>query len=187
MSIIDSVFQPVIGKLCWGVENGIGSSLTFNFGEPHLQVIAEPFVSRSKKTKVVRHFARRRVKIYGDWHLWIWSCDWRFFRNDTFIGDSDSSKRELKEIALDLEGQALVSVKVISVGYTIFEFDLGGRLETQSYLSENDESEREEQWLLYQPSGMVFTFRSDGKYNNHMGNEPTPDEWIPMDEYLAKY
>ena len=89
----------------------------------------------------------------------------------------------MKQIALDLEGQALVRVKVIGVGITVFEFDFGGRLETQPYLEENEVSVPEEQWLLYQPSGMVFTFRSDGKYNNHMGNEPTPDEWIPMNEY----
>ena len=131
--------------------------------------MAEPFVSKSKKPRVVRHFARRRVSIYGDWRLWIWSCDWRFFRNDTLIGDSESNKRELKQIALDLEGQALVSVKVIGVGNTVFEFDLGGRLETKPYLEENEKSVPEEQWLLYQPSGVVFTFRSNGKYIKSYG------------------
>ena len=185
MSIIDSIFQPVLGKMCWDVKNGVGSSLTFEFGEPHFEVIGEPFVSKSKKPRVVRAFARRRVSIYGDWHLWIWSCDWRFFRNDTFIGDSESNKRELKQIALDLEGQALVSVKVIGIGITVFDFDLGGRLETKPYLEENEESEPEEQWLLFQPSGMVLTFRSDGKYINHMGNEPMPDEWIPLEEFTG--
>ena len=185
MSIIDSIFQPVIGKMCWNVEHGIGSSLTFEFGEPHFKVIREPYATRSKKPRMIRHSARRIVNVYGDWHLWIWSCDWRFFRNDTFIGDSESTKRELMQIAHDLEGQALVSVKVIGTGITVFEFDLGGRLETQRYAEENEESEPEEQWLLYQPSGMVLTYRSDGKYINHMGNEPTPDEWIPIEEYTG--
>ena len=183
MSIIDSVFQPLIGKMCWDVRSGIGSFLTFQFGEPHVKVTGKPFVSKSKKPRVVRYFARRRVSVYGDWYLWIYLCDWRFFRNDTFIGDSDSNKRELKQIALDLEGQALVSVKVMGAGITVFEFDLGGRLETRPFLEENGESEPEEQWLLYQPSGMVFTFRSDGKYNHQMGNEPPIDKWLPFEEY----
>ena len=143
MSIIDSVFQPVIGKMCWAVETGVGSSLTFEFGEPHWKVIREPYVSKSKKTRIIRHSQRRIVYVYGDWHLWIWSCDWRYFHNNTFIGDSDANKRELKQIALDLEGQALISVKLIGVGITVFEFDLGGRLETNRYEEENEESEPE--------------------------------------------
>ena len=153
MAIIDSIFQPVIGKMGWGVKNGVGSSLTFEFGDPHFKVIREPYLSKSKKPGGIRQAARRMVAIQGDWHLWIWSCDWRFFRNHILIGDSESPKKELKQIALDLE--------------------------TQPYLEEGEETEPEEQWLLYQPSGMVFTLRSDGKYNHHMGNQPTPDDWIP--------
>ena len=180
MSIIHSIFQPVIGKLSWNVQNGVGSSLTFEFGEPHMKVIREPYVSRSKKPGVIRHSARRIVSVHGEWHLWIWSCDWRFFRHNLLIGDSESPKKEIKQIALDLEGQALVNIKVIGAGITIFEFDLGGRLETRPYLEENKEAEPEEQWLLYQPSGMVFTFRSDNRYSNHMGHEPTPREWLQV-------
>lgn len=185
MSIIDLVFQPVLGKMCWDVEIGVGSSITFEFGEPHLKVIREPYVSRSKKPRIIRHSQRRVVSVYGDWYLWIWSCDWRFFRNNTFIGDSDLDKRELKQIALDLEGQALISVKVIGAGITVFEFDLGGRLQTHRYEEENEESEPEDQWFLYQPSGMVFTLRSDGTYCNSMNNELPPHEWLPIEEYTS--
>jgi hypothetical protein len=181
MSIIDSVFQPIIGKFCWNAENGIGSSLRFEFGEPHFIVHREPYVSKSRKPRVIRQAARRIVAIQGDWHLSIWSCDWRFYRNNVLVGDSESIRKELKQIAIDIEGQALLSVKVNGDGISAFEFDLGGRLETFPYSESNEESEPDEQWLLYQPSGMVFTFRSDGKYNNHMGNQPTPNEWISLD------
>jgi hypothetical protein len=34
-------------------------------------------------------------------------------------------------------------------------------------------------WMLYQPSGMVFAFRSDGKFNHAMGDQPPTEEWIP--------
>jgi hypothetical protein len=183
MSLINSIFQPVIGKMCWDVKSGVGSSLAFEFGEPHFKVIREPFESKSKKPSMIRLSKRRIVSICGDWHLWIWSCDWRFFRNDTFISDSEASKRELRQIALDLEGQALVNVRVVGAGITVFEFDLGGRLETFPYSDQNEESEPEEQWLLYQPSGMVFIFRSDGKYSYHMGNETTFEEWLPIEDY----
>lgn len=181
MSIIDSIFQPVIGKHCWNTENGVGSSLRFEFGEPHFVIHREPYKSKSTKPRMVRLAARRIVAIQGDWHLWIWSCDWRFFRNNILVGDSESNRKELKQIAYDLEGQALISVKVSGVGMTVFEFDLGGRLETFPYSETSEEPEPEEQWMLFQPSGMVFTFRSDGKYSHQMGNDRTPDKWIPLE------
>jgi hypothetical protein len=181
MYIIDSVFQPVIGKICWNVKNGFGSSLTFEFGEPHFEVVREPRVTKSKRPRGIRHAARRIVAIHGDWFLWIWDCDWRFYRNKVFVGDSESKKKDLKQIAFDLEGQALLSVKVNGEGISVFEFDLGGRLETLPYSEANEESKPDEQWLFYQPSGMVFTLRSDGKYNNSMGNQPTTDEWFPLE------
>jgi hypothetical protein len=179
MSIFDTIFQPIYGKYCWNVANGIGSFLTFEFGEPHFKVVKEPSVS--KRPKNSRHAARRIVAIRGDWHLWIMYCDWCFYHNNTLIGDSESLKKELKQIALDLNGQALckVNVNVKGLGISIFEFDLGARIETRPYSQINGESEPEDLWLLYQPSGMVFTFRSDGKFNHSMGNQTKSTEWIP--------
>jgi hypothetical protein len=155
--------------------------MTFEFGEPHFVLNREPFISNSKIPRVIRHAARRSVSIHGDWHLWIYSCDWRFFRSNILVGDSESNKKELKQIALDLEGQAPLSVKVNGAGMTVFEFDLGGRLETFPYSDITEETEPKEQWMLFQPSGMEFTFRSDGKYSHQMGNEPPNDEWIPLE------
>jgi hypothetical protein len=176
MSIIDAIFQPIYGKYCWNVANGIGSFLTFEFGEPHFKIVKEPSVSKIPKNR--RHAARRKVAIRGDWHLWIKYCDWSFYNNNTIIGNSESPKKELKQIALDLNGQSLCSVKVNRSWNSIFEFDLGGCLETQPYSQKKEESEPEELWSLYQPSGMVFTLRSDGKYNHSMGNHPRTKEWI---------
>jgi len=179
MSIIDSVFQPLYGKFCWNVENNIGSFLTFEFGEPRVKVVREPYLST--RLKLRRQAARRIIEINGDWHLWIRCCDWSFYRNNTYIGDGESKKAELKQITYDLNGQKLCNVKMSASGISIFEFDLGGRLEIQPYLLENEESEPEELWSLYQPSGMVFTIRSDCKYNHSMGNQPTTDEWTPIE------
>jgi hypothetical protein len=41
-------------------------------------------------------------------------------------------------------------------------------------------AELENQWLLYEPSGMVLTFRSDGKFNHSMGNQPPTEEWFDI-------
>ena len=87
MTVIDTIFQPIYGKKCWNVENGWGSFLTFEFGEPHFKVVREPYSSKSQKPRVIRQAARRLVSIYGDWKLWIKYCEWSFYRNDVFIGN----------------------------------------------------------------------------------------------------
>ena len=180
MSIIDTIFQPVIGKYCWNVEKGYGSFLTFEFGEPHFKIFREPYISKFPYRN--RIAARRHVAIVGDWHLWIYMCDWRFYCKDSFVGESESSDEEIKQIAFDLNGQILQNVEVTSTWNTIFHFDLGGRLETIPYPVEEEKSEPDELWMLSQPSGRVFTLRSDGKYNHCMGNEPRTYEWISIEE-----
>jgi len=108
-------------------------------------------------------------------------CEWRFYNNDTFVGDSESSDEDIKQIAFDLNGQMLLGVEVNSEWVTIFHFDLGGRLETIPYPIE-DRSGPDQLWMLSQPSGMVFTLRSDGKYQHCMGSETPNGEWISIEE-----
>jgi hypothetical protein len=162
MSIINTAFKPIYGKQCWNVKNGIGSFLTFEFGDPHFKVIREPYHTKNPKLK--RNAARRIVRIYGDWSLWIQYCDWDFFRDDLLIGHSESSKKELRQIAWDLEGQAICKVTVKSTGASVFEFDLGGRLETHPYSKDTEDPELYEQWILFEPSGITYTFREDGTF-----------------------
>jgi hypothetical protein len=163
MSKIESFFEPLYGSKCWNVWNGIGSYLTFEFGEPHFKILREPF--HSSILKYQRHAARRLVKIYGDWSLWIRDCEWSFYINDVLIGHSESSKKELREIAYDLEGQVLQKVRTTRNGQSTFEFDLGGRLFTQPYSDKQPSSELDELWSLFQPTGIVISLQSDGRFN----------------------
>ncbi|HEY4721949.1 MAG TPA: hypothetical protein VII92_08890, partial [Anaerolineae bacterium] len=73
----------------------------------------------------------------------------------------------------------LVRVTVNESFISVFEFDLGGRLEaipnTEAYETTSD------LWLLYEPSGYVFTLRADGKHSHTPGNAPTDEEkWQPL-------
>jgi hypothetical protein len=73
--IIEDVFIPIYGKPCWQFQQGYGSFLTLEFGEPHLH-IREPWQAGAQASdKLQKHAARRLVSVHGDWHLWVYLCD----------------------------------------------------------------------------------------------------------------
>lgn len=157
--IVEKVFNKIYGKPCWNVRPGYGSFLTFEFGNPRL-VIREPKKTIGKIPDKIKKIleARRNVTIRGDWYLWIYCCSWNVLLKNKIIGDS-TSKRKMKLAASFLDGQKLTKVTICArTPNTVFEFDLGARLETKSY------DKTSEQWMLYEPKGKVFTIRADNTY-----------------------
>jgi hypothetical protein len=57
----------------------------------------------------------------------------------------------------------------------VFKFDLGAYLFTCPYEDEPEERLMD-QWHLYEPSGMVLSFRGDGKYSRQTADTPASDE-----------
>ena len=180
MSIIQDVFKPIYGRPCWQVEQGYGSFLTFEFGEPRLR-IREPRQATAQASESVRkRAARRHVYVRGDWHLWIYLCNWKIFLHGQEETNHRSSQRAIKKALAELNGEALVQVKVDESLITTFEFDFGGKLECipnrKAYRKDAD------LWLLYEPSEYVFTLRADGQYRHMPGNtEPDKHIWQPLD------
>jgi hypothetical protein len=181
MTIIEDVFQPIIGKPAWNVVKGVGTTLTFEFGDPHL-IIREPKTVNPTASNFVRqHFRRRSVKIRGEWHLWIQWCEWQAFYSGALIGDHSSSTRILKKVASELDGQALVNIRVQRLSCTTFDFDLGGKLETIPGVRDEEIGEMNQQWSLFEPDGMVLTLRVDGNYCYKSGKKIiTAQDWIPL-------
>jgi hypothetical protein len=174
--IFHRVFERIYGKPAWRVSPGWGSFLTFEFGDPHLE-IREPIAARgSASKKVTEALARRRVFIHGDWHLWINCCDWKVWSRRKLIGRS-ISKSTIQRAADILDGQKLVQFSIRQrQTRCVFEFDLGGRLETEPYDHES------EQWLLYySPEHKVLTLRADSVYSYGPSNRPVADEWKPVE------
>ncbi len=177
---LDPIFRRVFGRLyglsCWNVKPGYGSFLTLEFGQPHLQ-IDEPYEPRGKVSPRVRKtLARRRIYVQGDWHLRIYCCDWLVSERGKVVGDC-LSKSRIQKAAWALDGQKLVAVTIIPRGcHSIFEFDLGGRLETRPY------NRKYEQWMLFCPSGRVLTLRADKMYAYKPGNRPIEaEDWKPIE------
>jgi len=166
--IFERVFKKLYGEACWGVKNTIGSAVTFEFGEPHLQ-IREPIAASPQATRRVReHLARRQVFVHGQWHLVIWYCDWEILGKGKRLG-SDRSRSNLERAIRSLDGQELVRFTMEARGNRCrFEFDLGGLLVTSRPHPDHDH------WLLFEPSGHVLILRGDGKYSYARSNQP-PD------------
>lgn len=168
----ENIFKNLYGKPCWGAKPGYGSFLTLEFGEPHLE-IREPIIAGSNVAPDLREdLARRHVYVHGEWHLWIYCCDWQVFRDTECVGVS-SSPASIRRAAQFLDGQALTNFLISppNVNCT-FEFDLGGSLKTQPYDKDS------EQWMLYEPLHKVLTIRADGRYKHGRSDVTADDgEW----------
>ena len=178
MSIGDPVqhaFAPVYGKPCWKAQKGYSSFLTFEVGEPRLE-IGEPRESlyvtpRGQRWKI----PRRRIFLHGEWHLWIYRCAWSISLNGKQLAHSESSDVGITRAVAVLDGEALTRVAVSADARTEFDFDLGGVLQTWP-----DDADGE-QWMLFEPSGYVLTMRADGRYSHHPRSQPDSDEdWRPV-------
>jgi len=171
LQLIQDLFSVLYGKYCWNASKGYGSFLTFEFGTPSVEIY-QPTKRRPK---------RRTTAVHGEWHLWVYMCDWKIYLADKETADSASSTKIIRRAMLALDGQALTSVAVTSTAATTFCFDLEGRLET--YPNRGEYGDTSEQWLLYQPNGMVFTLRADRMYGHNPGTTKLGEEnWLPLFE-----
>ncbi len=173
-------FEPLYGKPCWNAKHGHGSFLTFEFGDPHLEIDEPQEPKPTWSPKVQKQFSRRHVWVRGQWHLWIYCCNWRVTSGSELIGES-STVELMNAAASQLDGHKLVLVSADQASSQWrFDFDLGGCLETWPYPAEADRSDRIlEQWNLYEPSGYVLTVRADGAYSYQPGNDDAgADVWV---------
>jgi hypothetical protein len=162
--------RPLVGVPCWNLKQGYGSFLTFEFGEPNLEI--------GKVRKWKTESPRRVVTLRGQWHLWIYCCEWTIERYDQQLAYSESHRSAIHIACDHLHGQALTDIDVNpSDGRTRFKFDLGGELLTKPY-----GEELTEQWMLFDPEGQVLSVRSDGKASYNASNgKPDERNWMPIE------
>lgn len=167
-------FAPLIGLPAWFVRKGYGSSLTMEFGNPHLKIRQPKTASPQVSDQVRRALARRLVLPRGDWHLWIYCCHWRVIAEDREIACSESPDHQIADAAREIDGQLLTTVEADPAkGTSGFAFDAGAKIQTWPWDEGNDE-----QWMLFMASGNVFAYRADGRYSLGPATAPTgADEW----------
>lgn len=167
-SPLNTFIGSMLGLPAWGVKQGHGSFLTFEFGEPKLE-------------DEERHSAdkglRRSAYVHGQWHLWIYCCHWRAIQDGAQLASSDDADTLIGRATATLNGQKLIDVRVApDEGRSNFTFDLGGSLETWPY---GDDS-TDEQWTIHTDIE-AFAYRADGLYSCGPSNTP-PDleRWLPL-------
>jgi hypothetical protein len=173
--VFETIFKGIYGKPCWNVKPGHGSFLTLEFGQPHLEVREPTLASTGASPRVRKVLTRRNVFVHGEWHLWIYCCDWEVLTKGKGTGDS-STKSRIRLAADVLSGQRLIRFSFDPKKVRcVFQFDLGATLRTVPY------DEDSEQWSLYTPKHMVLTLRADHRYQYIRSDLPrNQDAWMPV-------
>jgi hypothetical protein len=170
-------FSPLLGLPAWCVSRGHGSFVTFEFGAPRLEVSRVLSIPGT----VPSIGDRRRVVVpRGEWHLWIYFCDWEIYHEDQLIAASDADEPTIDTAAGYLDGQALSEISMSKDPFeTTFQFDLGGRLTTRAIDTES------EQWFLYEPDNRLLTIRADQRYSEGPSDVPGGEDWQSLWEKPA--
>lgn len=180
--IIDNVLAQIYGQPCWGVQHQ-QKYLTLEFGQPYLKVRkCEDFqdviqeathLSKQELKRFSQELHRRKVFVFGEWHLWILSCDWAIENSHKEMANSNSQRRSIAKAAREIDSQILIKASVNPKnGNSIFEFDYGGKIKIENKKDEIVQN----LWVLYEPSKYALTVRSDGKYAYHHETTPSKDE-----------
>ncbi len=176
---IERIWSPVHGHPAWSVRRGHGSFLTFEFGAPALR-IREPVEARDDASERTRaSLARRRVHPVGQWHLWIYCCNWVVLDHGVAVAHDAALDDEIAAAVGLLDGQKIVSVAHGEApGTWTFRFDLGGELRTSPYRDDPGL----EQWHLYErDSGCVLSVRGDDRHAYGPGDRSPDDQvWLPL-------
>jgi hypothetical protein len=175
--LLQQIFKNVYGKPSWRVRRRFGPSVLMEFGKPQIQVWEKVL----QPTKKGRKFPKRIVKVYGDWHLTTFDCDWEIRQNNYKICNSRSKTEAIDQGCDILDGQILTKVVVHPKNFTTdFYFDLGAQVQTKRSKHEDEPSAM---WDLFCPNGLVFSLRSDGTYSYQSGKTPGAKmRYLPFSE-----
>jgi hypothetical protein len=164
--LLQQIFKSVYGKPSWRVRRRFGPSVLLEFGKPKLEIWEKVL----QPTKTVRKFPKRMIKVYGDWHLTTFDCDWEIRQNNYKICDSRSKIEAIDQRCEILDGQILTKVIVHPKTFiTDFYFDLGAHIQTKPCKNKGEPSSM---WDLFCPNGRVFSLKSDGNYSYQSGKTP---------------
>lgn len=134
-----SLFANLYDKSPWGVRRGVGTFLTMEFGAPE-----------SPPRGTVAH---------GEWHLWLYFCDWRL-ESDPRIVTGSNDEGEVIDAALQDAKLGKLQHVELSQPFKdlVIQFESGHRLRTFS--SSSDPTA--DQWKLYMPDGNCLIVGGSG-------------------------
>lgn len=135
---IEALFQPLIGQRPWRASVGWGSFVTLEFGPKRLYN---------------RHY-------HGDWHFWLYQCEWSLTSKDRCLAHSESKKRVMQLAIDNLKGAELTDLTFDSQRMiTKLFFDSYLELQCKPYA---DAATDEDCWMLFTPDQQVAALRQTG-------------------------
>jgi hypothetical protein len=153
---IDALFRPLLGQRPWRASVGWGSFVTLEFGGKRLY----------------------NGHYHGDWHLWLYQCEWTLTSNGRLMANSES-KKKLMQLAIDnLKGAELTDFSFDSQRrITEFVFENHLELKCKPYA---DAAPDEDYWILFTPDQQVAGLRESGlKYE--------PMDGVPVASLSRRY
>src|SRR3954471_5716533 len=108
---VSSAFGPMLGMPSWLVAQGHGSFVTMEFGEPQL-VFETPSIRPLRIEGAPSRARVRRAHVQGQWHLWIYCCEWSLALEDVQLAHCESDDLRILRSLRVLNGQALTAVNV---------------------------------------------------------------------------
>ena len=147
---IEAKISSILGKTAWGVSLGVGSFVTLEFGNPIQQSV-------------------ELQRTHGEWHLWIYCCEWRLEEGDKVLAASEDERTKIETAIQRLEGMALQSIDILRPAWdTIFKFEDDVILRLFSVHSEDYEN-----WMLYTPDGNVLTIGPGASWSYESSSSPS--------------
>jgi hypothetical protein len=153
------------------------------YGDPHVDV-RKPLLLPASIEGAPAKALQRHASVHGEWHLWIYCCQWSLLLEDIQLAHNESDDVTMARALGLLNGQVLQAVDIEpDDGRTKFTFDLGCSLLTcPSQPGIYDEPG--EQWKLFSgfdPDLVVLIVRGDGSYSIGDGHEKPEDKrWQPI-------
>jgi hypothetical protein len=125
MHPVSEVLRPVLGRTSWLVKHGYGSFITMEYGDPHVDV-HKPLLLPVSIEGAPAKALRRLAFVHGEWHLWIYCCEWSLLLEDIQLAHDESDDVTMDRALAVLNGQVLQAVDIEpDDGRTRFTFDLG--------------------------------------------------------------
>lgn len=154
IELAKNLFQKIAGIKPTRVKLGHGSFITIDFGRD----IPEQVKTRNGLV----------TKYFGEWHLWIYMCDWRIDKDKKpFVGCEDT--REKIESSLpELAERELKGVEILNNAFDA-KLTFGNNIELHLF---SFYTQDEKQWMLFTPENKVFIAGPNSEWSYHDSDKP---------------